>query len=102
MAIVFGDTCNPAPIHKLFEIPTPPDTCKAPVEIELESVIFVVTIVPDVVNPPVKVDEPATFNVVPTYNDFAIPTPPETCTEPVDIELESVVLVAKKPKTKEF
>jgi hypothetical protein len=34
---------------------------------------------------------PVTLNALPTYNDFAIPIPPELIKEPVLIEDESVV-----------
>ena len=62
-------------------------------EVDDESVVLVTTIVPGVVDAPVKVDNPVTFSVLPTNNDLAIPIPPAICVEPEVEVVESVVLV---------
>ena len=63
------------PIFKLPRIPTPPATLKAPVEISVDGVVFVMEVIPA------------------TFNRFAIPTPPVIFKAPVVGLVDSVSFV---------
>ena len=67
------------PTNKDFTTPTPPDTNKAPVDVDVES------------NVPCITTFPVTVVFAPTNNDFTTPTPPDTRRAPVDVDVESVV-----------
>ena len=68
-----------APTNKDFATPTPPDTNKAPVDVDVESVV------------PLTLTFPVTVVLAPTNKDFTTPTPPDTIKAPVDVDVESVV-----------
>ena len=90
------------PTYRDFATESPPAIVTEPVEVEVESVVFV-----DIVKPEIlvvdKLDVPETVNdvafvtwrldVPPTYKVLEIPTPPAIVTEPVEVEDESVVFV---------
>ena len=69
------ETLNPAPTNRFLATPTPPDTIRAPVVVELESVVFAWVVTPVLLNwvannvcpvtvvIPAKVETPETFRV---------------------------------------
>jgi hypothetical protein len=73
------------PTLNYLAILTPPLTIKAPVEVEVESVVLFNVVAPATVKVPDKVVLPATLNC------FAIPTPPLTIKAPFVVAVESVV-----------
>jgi hypothetical protein len=67
------------PTEIFLATPTPPETTNAPVEVLVDSVVFVMLVAP------VSVVAPPTLSLPPT------PTPPETTKAPVEVLVDSAV-----------
>ena len=90
------------PIQLLAALPVPdPLNVKAPVALSVVNAPVLGVVAPTVpLNVPVipaNVDAPVTFKVVPTYNAFAIPTPPAVMIEPVVVLVASVTKLLLMP-----
>ena len=106
--VILPVTDKAPPTFNAPPIPTPPVTIKAPVDVVVEAVEFVIETVPLDVNPvnvPTEVIEgcaavanvpvilPVTDKAPPTFNAPPIPTPPVTIKAPVDVVVEAVEFV---------
>ena len=74
------------PAYILPPTPIPPKTCKAPVDVDVDSVVFVIWTIPLKIELPLWFKLPFIFASPPTFISPPIPTPPITCKAPVDVE----------------
>ena len=81
-------------------IPAPPLTISAPLVVLVACVLDVIFVAPDIVPPeklalPVDTSDPFEY-ILPAYTAPPMPTPPNTCSAPVIVEVAEVVLVNVK------
>ena len=78
-------------------IPTPPATCRAPVNVLVALVMFVICTIPAIVAA-CNCAVPPTFNVAPTYKLLPTAAPPATCNAPLCVLIEFVVADIEMPE----